>query len=91
MKNPLEELWYGNIHPSDECRDHSPETKKLMGYIGDQYDRLRDTLSDGQKELLDKLDNNFAEITDINERKIFSYAFCLGVRIAMEAMSLDFK
>ena len=52
---------------------------------------MRDTLSDGQKELLDKLDNNFAELTDINERKIFSYAFCLGIRIAMEAMSLDFK
>ena len=41
----------------------------------------------GRKEVLEKFDDCYAELTDINEREIFVYAFRLGARIAIEVLS----
>ena len=87
MKSILEELWYGNICPSTECRMLTKETKALMSDIADHHDNLRETLTDEQKELLEKFNDCYAELTDINDREIFTFAFRLGARIAMEVMS----
>ena len=89
MKSILEELWYGNIYPNSEYREATKEVRKLMGCIADHHDSLRSTLTDKQKEILEKFDDCYAELTGINERDIFVYAFRLGARIAIEAMSLD--
>ena len=89
MKNILEELWYGNICPDIGCREVTKEVKELMGYVADHHDSLRSTLTDEQRELLDKFDDCYAELTDIHEREIFVYAFRLGARIAMEVMNFS--
>jgi hypothetical protein len=39
-----------------------------------------------KKELLEKFDDCYSELTDINEREIFVYAFRLGARIAIEVL-----
>ena len=78
MRSILEELFYGNICPNSDCRSHNKETKQLMGYIADHHDNLLSTLNDQQKELLEKFDDCYAELTDINERELFVYAFRLG-------------
>ena len=59
----------------------------IMGYIADHHDNLLATLTDKQKEILEKFDDCYAELTDINEREIFVYAFRLGARIAIEVFS----
>ena len=87
MRSILEELFYGNICPNADCRSHDKETKQLMGYIADHHDNLLSTLNDQQKELLEKFDDCYNELTDINEREIFSYAFKLGMRIAIEVLT----
>ena len=87
MKSILEELFYGNICPNTDCRSHDKETKQLMGYIADHHDNLLSTLNDQQKELLEKFDDCYNELTDINELEIFSYAFKLGMRIAIEVLT----
>lgn len=87
MKSILEELFYGNICPNTDCRSHDKETKQLMGYIADHHDNLLSTLNNQQKEILEKFDDCYNELTDINERDIFSYAFKLGMRIAMEVLT----
>ena len=87
MRSILEELFYGNICPNTDCRSHDKETKQLMGYIADHHDNLLSTLNDQQKELLEKFDDCYIELTDINEREIFSYAFKLGMRIAIEVLT----
>lgn len=51
------------------------------------HDNLLATLADKQKEILEKFDDCYAELTDINEREIFVYAFRLGARIAIEVLS----
>ena len=87
MRSILEELFYGNICPNSDCRSHDKETKQLMGYIADHHDNLLSILNDQQKELLEKFDDCYNELTDINEREIFSYAFKLGMRIAIEVLT----
>ena len=87
MRSILEELFYGNICPNTVCRSRDKETKQLMGYIADHHDNLLSTLNDQQKEILEKFDDCYNELTDINEREIFSYAFKLGMRIAIEVLT----
>ena len=89
MRSILEELWYGNVCPNTGCRESTTEAKQLMGYIADHHDNLLATLTDKQKEILEKFDDCYAELTDINEREIFVYAFRLGARIAIEVLSPD--
>ena len=87
MRSILEELFYGNICPNTDCRSRDKETKQLMGYIADHHDNLLPTLNEQQKELLEKFDDCYNELTDINERDIFSYAFKLGMRITIEVLT----
>ena len=89
MRSILEELWYGNICPNDEYRDATKEAKELLGYVADHHANLQSTLTDKQKEILEKFVDCHAELTDINEREIFVYAFKLGARIAIELLSLN--
>ena len=86
MRSILEELFYGNICANTDCRSHDKETKQLMGYIADHHDTLLSTLNDQQKEILEKLDDCYNELTDINEREIYTYAFKLGMMIAIEVL-----
>ena len=89
MRSILKELFYGNICPNTDCRSHDKETKQLMGYIADHHDNLLSTLNDQQKELLEKFDDCYNELTDINEREIFSYAFKLGARMMIDVLSFS--
>ena len=86
MKSILEELFYGNICPNTDCRSKDKQTKELMGYIADHHDNLLTMLSEKQKEVFEKFDDCWDELTDINEREIFVYAFKLGMRIAIEVI-----
>lgn len=87
MRSILEELWYENVCPHTGGRGTTKEEKALMRHIADHRDSLEKTLTKEQKETLEKLDDCYAELTDMNERELFVYAFRLGARIAMEIMS----
>lgn len=89
MKSILEELFYGNICPSFDGREPNKEARQLMKYIADHHDNLLETLTDKQRETLEKFDDCYSELTGINERDIFIYAFKLGMRIAIEVLSPD--
>ena len=86
MRSILEELFYGNVCPNTDCRSQSKETKELMGYIADHHDKLMKEITDEQKETFEKFSDCYDELTDINEREIFVYAFRLGMRIAIESL-----
>ena len=87
MRTILEELYYGNICPNTDCRSHDKDTKQLIGYIADHHDNLLATLNEQQKEILEKFDDRYNELTDINEREIFLYAFKLGARIMLQILT----
>ena len=57
MKSILEELFYGNICPSMiNCCD-SEQKNQLMKHIADYHDNLNNTLTEKQKEILEKFDD----------------------------------
>ena len=58
-----------------------------MGYKADHHDNLLATLNEHQKEILEKFNDCYNELTDINERELFSYAFKLGARIMLAIIS----
>ena len=87
MKSILEELFYGNVCPNTDCRSKEKEVKELMGYIADHHDTLIAQLNEKQKEIFEKFDDCWDELTDINEREIFVYAFKLGARIAIDVLT----
>ena len=86
MRSIIEELFYGNVCPNTDCRSDGEDTKQLIEYIADHHSALNETLTDKQKELFEKFNDCYDELTDINERKIFVYAFRLGARIAIEVL-----
>ncbi len=86
MTKPLEEFWYGNVCPYTDCRFETSEKNDLIGHITNHRNNLMTTLTDRQKEILEKLDDCYLELADINEREIFVYAFRLGAKFAVESM-----
>ena len=86
MKSILEELFYGNVCPNTNCRSTDKETKELMGYVADHHDTLLKELTDKQKEIFEKFNDCYDELTDINECEIFVYTFRLGARITIEVL-----
>ena len=92
MRTLLEELWYGNVSPQEQSKEHSREIKNLLNLMGKNRDNLSDTLSEQQKETLAKYDDCVNEMYGIIEREIFSYAFRLGGRFMLETLTgLDFE
>ena len=69
MKSILEELFYGNVCPNTDCRSKEKEVKELMGYIADHHDTLITQLNEKQKEIFEKFDDCWDELTDINEER----------------------
>lgn len=86
MKSILEELFYGNVCPNMDCGNRNEQKKQLMKHITDHHDNLNNTLTDKQKESLEKFDDCLGELADINEREMFVYAFRLGMRITIEVL-----
>ena len=89
MRSILEELFYGNVCPNTDCRSKDKETKELMGYVADHHDKLTKELTDEQNETFEKFTDCYSELTDINEREIFVYAFRTGARIAIKVLLPD--
>ncbi len=81
----LEDLWYGNIIPFESFMKNTRNLKKLVSRIDKDYDNLTDALSEEQKELLEKYENNVDEMHSVSEQAAFQYGFSLGVRLMVES------
>ena len=64
----------------------APEYQKLKALADKNEDLLRATLSDKQKELLDKLTECITDISSISERDMFIVGFRLGVKLMIDVM-----
>ena len=82
----LEELWYGNIEPT-EYDTSSKEYKKLQELICRNEEKLRVTMSDEQKALCEKYTYCIREYQTMTDCLIFQKSFKLGARIAFEVMA----
>lgn len=85
----ISELWYGNIHPFEQCTYGDKRVKELMKLIVRNRDALGETLTEKQKEVLEKIEECINEMNDYAEQDAFSYGFRLGVRLISEAFVLQ--
>ena len=84
MKSIINELWLGNINPQTDSRNNSKEMKELMEYIARHHEDLLKTMTDEQKVIFEKFDDCWSEYVSLSEAAIFTYAFKLGSRFAIE-------
>ena len=84
--NVLEDFWYGNINPQEESKEHNREIRNLLTLMGRDRDALSSTLSDEQREVLEKYDDCVNEMYGLIEVAIFSYAFRLGGRLMLATL-----
>ena len=82
----IEDLYYGRIAPYEMNISATPEYQKLKALADRNEDLLRQTLSDEQKELLEKLIDFVTDISSISERDMFIAGFRLGVKLMMDVM-----
>ena len=59
----------------------------LYSYTARHHDDLLKTMTDEQKEIFEKFDDCWSEYTSYAEEAIFTYAFKLGMQIAIEALT----
>lgn len=83
----LEEFWYGNIMPQEQCIVHKHEIDELLMLTDKNLTKLSETLTEAQRELLQKYDDCIDEMRSITERELFIYAFKLGGRFMAEVLS----
>ena len=68
--NTIQDLYYGRISPYEMSISTAPEYQKLKALANRNEDLLRESLSDEQKELLDKLTECITDISSIVHRRI---------------------
>ena len=84
--NILDELWYGNINPQEQSKDNNRAIRELLNLMGRNRDRLHDSLTEEQRETLEKYDDCENEMYGLIESEIFSYAFRLGGRLMLATL-----
>ena len=84
--NTIQDLYYGRISPYEMSISTAPEYQKLKALANRNEDLLRETLSDEQKELLDKLTECITDISSISERDMFIAGFRLGMKLMIDVM-----
>jgi hypothetical protein len=82
----LEELWYGNITPTEYSRiENNSNYKELLKVVTQNQERLKATLNDEQNELLENLLTASEEFANLIELDCFKIGFKLGARLIIEA------
>ena len=90
MRSIIEELYYGNISPSDRNIVKGGTYSHILNLLTRNEDELVQTLTQAQRETFEKFKDCASELNDKNEMTSFVLGFKLGMRLAMEAMiSID--
>ena len=79
----LQELWYGNINPSED-REISNAEKELVELIARHQEYLTSTLKDKELDAFKKYVECCEEYTSLVECQAFEIGFKLAVRLLNE-------
>ena len=58
----IDELWYGNISPFEQCTRGGKRLKELLKLVARNREELDGTLTDKQKETLEKFEDCMNEM-----------------------------
>ena len=83
----LENLYYGNIAPYDYEVPRGSEYYVTAQLVVRHENELFTTLTEQQKEILQKIKDNHTNLLCLSERDAFCRGFSLAVKLIKEAMS----
>lgn len=86
MKSTIEELWYGNITPCENCGVKDTEIERLVKLMGEHEDKLRNELAEQHRLLFQqyvKWSDRYA--CDISAQA-FRDGFCLAAKLIVETL-----
>ena len=86
MRSIIEELYYGNISPTDRDIVRGGAYSHILQLLTRNEDALMETLTQAQQETFEKLKDCASELGDKNEMMSFVLGFKLGMRLALETM-----
>lgn len=82
----LEDLWCGNIRPSEYDVSSCSEYAEALERINQIEEEFRDTLSDKQKALFARYTESVRSFHALADYLLFQSSFKLGARITLEAI-----
>ena len=91
MTSILEDLWFGNIEPQAAYLENDKHISKLLTLIDRNRDKLSDTLTEQQKELLEKYESAVKDFNCEAEEAAFEYGFSLGARMIIDCFTRQRK
>lgn len=84
--NVLENIWFGNMEPSDQIGYREEELRNLIHLFERNEKKLQDTLNQSQNEDLQKMKDLMEEMQQITECGAFIAGFRLGVQIMAQSL-----
>lgn len=83
----LDELYYGNIDLHIQRVQADAQLRKIQALLIRDEEKIRAMLNEEQKEWFERCKELGGELSELQEREMFTKGFCLAVRIMAEAMS----
>jgi hypothetical protein len=83
----LEELYMGDIHPSERSFKNDSQYSKALNEVVKAGDTLLSTLTEKQKEQFEAYMSAQREINVLTDCETFIYAFRLGAKIMMDVLT----
>ena len=82
----LEDLWYGNVRPTERSIVRGSKLDNLMKLICQNEDDLMCGLTEKKKDSFDKFKDCQSEITDYLETEAFTQGFTIAVKLMVEVV-----
>ena len=86
MRKTLEDLYYGNIAPSEQQMTPGSEIEKAVASVASCEKQLMEQLEETEQDTFTKLIRSQHEINSITATENLILGFRLGVRIMAECM-----
>ena len=85
MESIIEELYYGNITPSEREYRRGSEYAHVLQLATRSEEKLIGTLTEAQEETFETFKDNTSELSSMTEVTAFTLGFKLGLRLTAEA------
>ncbi len=85
--NILEDLYYGNIDLHIRRNQSDSQLRKIQALLIQNENKMRAMLDKDQTDWFERCKELGGELSELQEREMFTKGFCLAVRIMAEVMS----
>ncbi len=83
----LEELYNGNIRPSEKFIKKESEYNELFNQLNNKIDSFLLNLNQNEKKLFEEIDTTVIKLTDISQKEYFFEGLYIGANLILEIMN----